>query len=83
MNTAGRVYVLSAAIATRAMASRAGWIDWPILGHFAQVSMAVLAVFAVALLVMAVVIGIPVALFMTLADRVWPNPEKQVEAPTP
>ena len=83
MSTAGRVYVLSAAIALVVMASRVGWIDWPTLSHFALVGMAVLALFATFLLVLAVVIGIPVALFMTLADRLWPDPEKQVEAPIP
>lgn len=63
MGTAGRAYVLCAAIAVTAMVSRTGWIDWQAVGHVATATLRVAAVLMtlVVLIVLAVlVVVVPV-----------------------
>ncbi len=80
MNTAGRVYVLSAAIALVAMASRVGWIDWPVVGRLVAAGLVMLTGSPIALvLVWLTVFAGPLVLLL----RRKANPEKPVEAPTP
>jgi hypothetical protein len=73
VNSAGRFYVLSATIVLAAMVDRVGWINWPALSHLALVGVTVLAAIAAVVFVAAVVVGLPMGLFMAVVLRLVPG----------
>ena len=69
MRIVGNTYVLSAAIALVAMVSRAGWINWPEVGHFVAVLVAMAAGVLIFLALIALVIGLPLVIISAIAGE--------------
>jgi hypothetical protein len=68
MRIVGRTYVLFAAISLVAMVSRAGWINWPVVGHFVAVILVLGAGLLTFLALVALLVGIPTVIIIAVAQ---------------
>ncbi len=82
MQTPGRAYVLSAAIALAAMAMRVGWIDRQVVGYFAAVTLSVAAGLMTFLLLLTLLVGVPLLIVIAIVKRLLELvPAKLTEEP--